>query len=109
MPRQFFRAALVVWVGLVAAGMAAAQDTAPSKSTMAGIYTAAQADMGANTFSSFCSGCHKTSQHSGDPFKVRWAGKPLFELYDTIKATMPDDNPGTLTAAESIQVVAYLL
>jgi cytochrome c553 len=109
MARRISAAALVVWMGVIAVGLAAAQDAAPTKSTMAGIYTAAQADKGANTFSSICSGCHKASQHSGDPFKVRWAGKPLFELYDTIKATMPDDNPGTLTAAESIQVVAYLL
>lgn len=97
---------------LAAVVVCASQDApppAPEKTTLAGVYTAPQAEKGGDTFATLCTGCHKVSSHSGQPFKTRWLGKPLAELYQLIKDTMPEDAAGSLTPGEAAQLVAFLL
>ncbi len=45
----------------------------------------------------------------GEDFRKAWSGKTLFELYDKIKTTMPANEPGTLSAAATADMVAYIL
>jgi mono/diheme cytochrome c family protein len=89
---------------------AAPQDSPPAaRSTMTGVYTAEQATAGEKTYGNVCTGCHNLGSHSGPSFSHKWKGKPLFELYEQISEKMPEDDPGSLTPAESAQIVAYLL
>lgn len=85
-------------------------DPGAATSTMDGVYTAAQATRGEESYFSLCVSCHPPgTMHSEPTFSTRWAGRPLSDLYDVIKNTMPKNDPGTLTPEESVQLVAYLL
>jgi mono/diheme cytochrome c family protein len=79
------------------------------KSVKAGVYTAAQADRGATLFRSKCASCHAPNYFTDDSFYTNFAGKPLWELFDVISDSMPEDNPGSLKKEEYADVIAYLL
>jgi mono/diheme cytochrome c family protein len=85
---------------------AAAQE---KKSVKAGVYTAAQADRGQSLFRSKCASCHAPNRFTDDLFYTSFAGKPLWEMFDVISDSMPEDNPGSLKKEEYADVIAYLL
>jgi mono/diheme cytochrome c family protein len=93
-------------MGQTAGAPSASVDTT---STLTGVYTAAQAARGEETYMAFCVGCHPTAMHTGSVFKLAWGGRPVSDLFGAIKEKMPKNDPGTLTGAETAQVVAYLL
>jgi mono/diheme cytochrome c family protein len=102
-----------LWLGavtIVGAGFSSPTQEPPAgKSTMAGVYTAEQATAGEKVYGSICTGCHNLGSHKGQTFAQKWKGRPLSELYEQIADKMPEDDPGSLTPAESAQVVAYIL
>ncbi len=73
-----------------------------------GAYTDEQAKRGQGTFSSRCTACHAASTHTGTAFVRLWVERTAFDLFDLIRTRMPDDSPGSLTAREYIDIVAYL-
>lgn len=75
----------------------------------AGVYTAAQAERGQAVFRSKCASCHAPNRFTDDLFYSSFAGKPLFEMFDVISDSMPEDNPGSLKKEEYADVIAYLL
>ena len=81
----------------------------PSKSVKAGVYTEAQAGRGEALFRTNCASCHAPNRFTDDLFYMSFAGKPLFEMYDVISDTMPEDNPGSLKPQEYADVITYLL
>jgi cytochrome c5 len=78
-------------------------------STMTGVYSAAQAARGEETYFNICVACHPTPTYTGPAFQAAWANRSLWELYDVVKTTMPKNDPGTLTSAEVVQMIAYIL
>ncbi|MDP2319216.1 MAG: cytochrome c [Acidobacteriota bacterium] len=80
-----------------------------AKSVKAGVYTAAQADRGQVVFRSKCASCHAPNRFTDDLFYTSFAGKPLWEMFDVISDTMPEEAPGTLKPEEYVDVMAYLL
>lgn len=68
-----------------------------------------QAMRGNEVFKKTCLECHTKSDVTGNDFKIKWNGRPVYELFDVIKTTMPDDKPGTLPIDQYIDVVAYLV
>ncbi len=91
-----------------ASGTTLGAQAAP-RSTMVGVYTAAQANKGKEVFASSCLGCHTTASHMGAAFELKWFGRPLFDLYDYLSQLMPKTAPGTLTEDEYVWVTAYIL
>ena len=79
------------------------------KSVKDGVYTAAQADRGLAVFRSKCASCHAPNRFTDDLFYTSFAGKPLWEMFDVISDSMPEDNPGSLKKEEYADVIAYLL
>src|SRR5687768_4288177 len=79
------------------------------KSVKAGVYTAAQAGRGETVFRAQCASCHAPNRFTDDLFYLSFADKPLWEMYDVISDTMPEDNPGGLKPQEYIDVISYLL
>ena len=73
------------------------------------LYTAAQADEGAKVWTATCAGCHEAKDVTSADFRTKWVGRNLFELYEQIRTTMPDDGPGTLTPEQYLHSVAYIL
>lgn len=101
---------LVVALSAVAT-LASAQSTEPdsSRSASSGVYTAEQAARGETLFRTVCANCHTDSQFNGPDFRKAWSGRPVFSLFDQLRNTMPQDNPGGLSRAEYLAVISYVL
>jgi mono/diheme cytochrome c family protein len=82
-------------------------DTA--RTTMDGVYTLAQATKGRDVFASSCQSCHTPTQHSGPPFRNKWFGKSLGDLYAYIRKEMPKNEPGSMSDDDYVRALAYLL
>jgi mono/diheme cytochrome c family protein len=93
-------------IALVLASSSSAQD---KKSVKAGVYSAAQADRGQALYRVKCASCHAPNRFTDDLFYTSFAGKPLWEMFDVISDSMPEDNPGSLKKEEYADVIAYLL
>ena len=76
---------------------------------MTGVYSAAQATRGEETYMAICVACHPRGTYTTTAFKTAWTGRPLSELFDLVKEKMPKSDPGSLTPAEYAQAIAYLL
>lgn len=96
------------WAGLtttlfgLALSVTAAQT--PSRSVTDGVYTAAQATRGRTIYEEKCVSCHANRMWGQD-----WPQKSVFDVYDIVKNFMPEDNPGSLSATQTRDVVAYIL
>jgi polar amino acid transport system substrate-binding protein len=89
----------------------AAAQTPPADggSTAGGVYTAAQAVRGEDTYMSLCVGCHPAGTYATAAFREKWDGRPLAELFVLVSETMPKQEPASLTPKEYAQTLAYLL
>ena len=108
-------AAPVLLAGVVAA--APAQEAA-APSVRDGVYTVEQADRGEALYDDRCTVCHgeiraivpEMAALLGDhTFRNFWRGRSLGEMFGYIRETMPQDAPGTLTAAQAAEIVAHIL
>ena len=97
------RAALLAAVAILAAAPLRAQDPAPVDSTVA-----KQLDLGAQWFRASCLECHATSLADPD-FRLKWSGRTAYDLFETIRSTMPEHDPGSLTLGTYASIVAYLM
>lgn len=87
------------------------------KSVLDGVYNAGQAKRGNATYSAKCSKCHGVDLAGGNlatslvgsGFKSRWTHKNLRELYGRILTTMPQEDPGSLSQKEVLDIVGYIL
>ena len=109
MRRLFFLFAAPL-VAISAANAQTPDSTAHAgKSVWQGVYTEEQATRGDTEHQNNCSSCHGTEKYAGDAFTKNWVGRTVFDLFDQIKTTMPDDNPGGLAAQQYKDIVAYIL
>jgi mono/diheme cytochrome c family protein len=91
--------------------------SAPAGTTTAqGVYTASQADAGAQLYATRCAMCHGRDllgTHETPPLKGRflgnWGHAPLGRLFDYVSRAMPQFAPGSLTPDQNAAVVAYML
>jgi S-disulfanyl-L-cysteine oxidoreductase SoxD len=81
-----------------------------------GVYTAAQAERGGAVYETRCRRCHAGDQHgvngsslAGEAFMLHWEGRTIDRLVRRIRDTMPPDAPGTMTEADAVDAVAFLL
>ncbi len=79
------------------------------RSTLDGVYTAAQALRGRDVYAGLCQSCHNVESHTGAPFRNNWAGRPLSDLFNFIVNQMPQNEPGSLTPEEYTLALAYML
>ena len=78
-------------------------------SSLTGVYSQAQARKGGDFYKRYCGACHTTASHSGEAFQSMWHGRSTAELFDYLRMTMPNDNPGKLSPDQYADIVAYLL
>jgi mono/diheme cytochrome c family protein len=108
-------AASVLIVSATVASAREARRAAPgtwgtvSADTVPAVYTEPQAARGKEVFTAVCSECHEVEDLTNADFRENWDGTTLYELFDNIRTTMPDENPGTLTQEQYRDVTAYLL
>ena len=113
-----FRCALTL--GVVAFAIAAAaQEAAARRSVWDGVYTDDQAKRGESQYSRNCEACH-SADLSGDlvkevpslvfdAFLTQWSDRTVKDLFETVKRSMPRDNPGGMNARAYVDVIAYIL
>ena len=80
-----------------------------TRTTMDGVYTAAQATKGSDVFATFCRSCHTPTVHAGPPFRNKWYGRTLGELFGYMRREMPKNEPGSMSDEEYALALAYLL
>jgi mono/diheme cytochrome c family protein len=88
-----------------------------SRSVWDGVYTTEQAKKGEAISVAQCVSCHGDGLRggeaapalTGDIFNSTWEGVPLSDLADRIRTTMPLDRPGTLSRAQTADLLAYML
>jgi mono/diheme cytochrome c family protein len=104
-----FRLAPVLAIALMLtaahATTARAQDPAPSDPMAA----AKQVELGEQWFRAACFECHATGGLYNADFRLKWNGRSAFDLVESIRSTMPESAPGSLTQGTYVAVVAYLI
>jgi mono/diheme cytochrome c family protein len=109
---SFLIAVLTIFPG---PALVQAQDSAakaiPSSAltTLTGVYTDQQAARGESIYRTMCLACHDDTDHTGATFKQNWDTRTAFDLFETIRTTMPNDDPGRLPREDYVSIVAYLL
>jgi mono/diheme cytochrome c family protein len=91
--------------------------SAQGKTTLDGVYTAAQSARGQKIYADSCASCHgddlsgggQAPALAGKDFNVDWTDLAVSDLYERTHGTMPADKPGTLTPAQTADVIAFLL
>lgn len=78
------------------------------RSVRQGVFTAAQADRGRRLFEERCVTCHQPDQYVGEGFMKSWTGQTADSLFDLLRTTMPQDNPGSLKPQAYADLLAYL-
>lgn len=119
MPRSFqFPGAFLLAVvasSVVAAVRITAQQPLPAGHTVKygvdtiPVYSDSQATAGQAVWAKTCAECHESKDVTGADFRTKWGGQPLFTLFEQIRTTMPDGNPGSLPKSDYAAALAYIL
>ena len=106
-------AALVAPLGVLRAQAPAAE----SRSVWDGVYTDEQAKRGEPMYQKECAACHGATLNGGESappltggaFLANWNGLTMGDLFDRIRKTMPQSNPGRLTRQQDADILAFML
>lgn len=97
----------VIFACVLAGRSVSSQSPAPPAANPI-IYTEEQAARGAEIFSTVCLECHGRKDMSSADFKVKWSGRPVFDLFERIRSTMPESGPGSLARSQYLDVTTYI-
>jgi mono/diheme cytochrome c family protein len=88
----------------------------PARTANDRVYTDAQAARGRALYQQQCAKCHGAALQgsegpplAGSAFLATWGPQPLSELASKIRNTMPADDPGKLTPAQTADLIATIL
>jgi mono/diheme cytochrome c family protein len=103
-------------LALTTAGVLRAQAPA-GKTTNDGVFTDAQVKKGSDLYQQQCAACHDAQLTgsgtapalAGTDFSANWKDETVGALFERIRATMPADNPGSLTRPQVSEMVAFIL
>ena len=107
----------------VAAVLEGLEGTDRMVSVWDGVFTEEQVKRGQAVYPGPCGTCHgrRLNGAPDDPdmqstpplararFLRNWAGRSLATLFEYTRATMPENNPGSLTDEEYVDLIAYML
>ncbi len=87
------------------------------RSVWDGVYTEEQAGRGKTVYNRECASCHgdalmggeEAPPLAGDAFLADWNGLTVGDLFDRIRRSMPQDNPGRLSRQQDTDILAYML
>ena len=88
-----------------------------AKSQWDGLYTVEQAKRGEQLYDKRCSSCHGADLMGGlhapalvgSGFTPNWENMSLHDLFERIRTTMPEDDPGSLTRRQTADILAFML
>lgn len=90
---------------------------AQARTVWDGVYVDEQAARGETLYADRCAKCHGdalTGMESapaltGTSFYSNWEGEALDALFERMRASMPQDKPGSLTRPQNADILAYIL
>jgi hypothetical protein len=110
--RVHSRLVFSIILSALTAGPARAQDstaaTVAERVVTSGVFSQKQAERGEGSYKTVCQACHAKTEYTGDKFKTQWVSKTAYDVFNQIRTTMPDDNPGSLERQEYVDLVAYI-
>ena len=119
MTRLLAAGSLAAWAAAFSLAGTPAEGSAQTRTTNDGIYTKAQADRAKKQYDRMCADCHpftvaarkkpKDLPLGDEPFVQSWTGRSVGEMVTLIALTMPNDGSATVTEAEAVDLVAYIL
>jgi S-disulfanyl-L-cysteine oxidoreductase SoxD len=95
-----------------------AQQSSPGQATVwDGAYTEDQAKRGGALYSKECSKCHGQSLSDGEEapplaggvFLANWGGLTVGDLFERMRSSMPQDDPGKLSSQQYADILAFIL
>ncbi len=102
-------AAAVLVAQAVSTSAAAQTDSTGERSVLSGVFTAEQVAKGRTGHRAFCLSCHGSENYTGEQFESMWLGRTVYDFFESLRTTMPNDEPGKLTTEEYVDVIAYIL
>jgi mono/diheme cytochrome c family protein len=111
----FFFVIFVIFVVPYLSG--SAQQSPAARSVWDGVYTAEQAKRGESLYAQHCSSCHGSTFEGGEmapalaggAFNANWNGLSLGDLAERIRISMPQNNPGSLSRQQYVDILATML
>ena len=113
-----FVVGLLILFGAETGITAIAEPQAAPRSVKDGVYTTGQANAGKTAYLEKCASCHgKMAGATPDMapllndyvFQDTWKNRSVGELFDRIRNSMPQNEPGTLSPQRTAEIVAYIL
>ena len=103
-------------VGIVL-GMAATMMAQTSRSVWDGVFTDDQAKRGEPIYAKECGSCHGTELTggesapplAGDAFFSNWNGLTVGDLFERMRVSMPQNEPGSLSRQQNADILAFIL
>jgi len=94
-----------------------AQAPLVGRSVWDGVYTAEQSKRGEPVYAQHCSSCHGTMLEGGEmapplaggAFNANWNGLSLGDLFERTRVSMPQNNPGSLSRQQYVDILAVML
>jgi len=107
--------AILTVSGFMMSGLYASIGAQGAKSVKEGVYTADQAKRGEALYKDNCAACHGEDLAgsgpmpalAGNDFIANW--KNVGDLYEKINTSMPASAPGSLSAQQTTDIVAFML
>ena len=95
----------------------ATSSTEPAQSVWDGVYTKEQSSRGGELYAKRCARCHAPDLTGGEiapalnnaEFKSNWTDLTVDDLFERIKVSMPQDNPGSLSRQQTADLLAFVL
>jgi len=108
--------AIAVGVVLLTGGMLVAS-AEQDKSQWDGVYSEEQAKRGEPMYQQYCSSCHGADMAGGEmapgltggEFASNWNDLTLGQLFERIRTSMPQNNPGSLSRQQDADILAFIL
>jgi mono/diheme cytochrome c family protein len=104
-------------IGIVlATGLFSGVTAQSAKTTLDGVYTAAQAQRGEAAYTKNCVSCHgpdlmgldTAPSLTGPEFTASWTDQSADDLQERIRVSMPADKPGSLSRTDVADIIAFL-
>jgi mono/diheme cytochrome c family protein len=108
---------LAAWTIAAVGASMGAQEPAAAGSVLDGVYTEDQAKRGEAFYAEFCASCHAPALTGGEmapalvggDFNADWVGLTLNDLFERVRVSMPQNNPGSLSRQQNADIIAFML
>jgi len=117
MKRKLATLAMTAIIALSAAAALGSLSAQGNKSQWDGVYSAEQAKRGEPLYHEKCASCHGPDMTGGEmapgltggDFTANWNDLSLGDLFERMRISMPQNNPGSLSRQQNADVLSFIL